>query len=97
MVSSLSITQGLSIWAPFAVAVLLSWLIAEHRPRLSHYYLAVFSTAVLTAILAVRVLICSRRTAWVIAGVVIGLAIGERRILEAAIMTMFWQFRGFAP
>lgn len=85
------------VWGPFVAAALLSWLIGETASSIRPYYELLYFLGALNAILAVRVLRHTGLRPLPILGIVVGLAIGQWRIIEAAAMTLFWSFRGFAP
>lgn len=97
MVRTIGARSQFSIWAPFIAAALLSWVVAETAWSIRPYSLLVGSLAVINIILAVRVLLRTGAKPWAILGVIVGLAVGQLRVIEGAVMILFWSFRGFAP
>lgn len=84
-------------WGPFAVAVLLSWTVAEVAWSIRSYFLLLDLLGILNVILAVRVLMHTGLKLWPTLGVIVGLLIGLRSFIESAVTRFLWSLRGFAP
>jgi hypothetical protein len=85
------------VWGPFAVAVLLSWTVAEVAWSIRPYFLLLDLLGILNVILAVRVLMHTGLKLWPTLGVMVGLLIGLRSFIESAVTRFLWSLRGFAP
>lgn len=95
-----------SVWGPFVVAVLLSWIVGETALSwivaktpwsTSEYYLVLKLLGLLNVILAVRVLVHTGLKFFPILGVLAGLAVGQLRIIERAVALFLWRLGSFAP
>jgi len=82
------------VWGPFAVAVLLSWTVAEVAWSI---FLLLDLLGILNVILAMRVLMHTGLKLWPTLGVIVGLLIGLRSFIESAVTRFLWSLRGFAP
>jgi len=90
-------TISISVWVPFVAAVLISVIVAETTWSLRSYSILMSSLGILNVIFAVRVLRHTGLRLWPILAVIVGLVIGQFRIIEAAAMILLWSLGGFAP
>ena len=97
MVRTMSAKSQFSTWGPFIAAALLSSVVAETTWSIRPYYFLISSLGVVNVILAVRVLRRVGAKPWAVLGVIVGLVIGQLRIIEGAVTILFWAFRGLAP
>lgn len=86
-----------SVWGPFVLAVLLSWIVGETSWPTSTYYLVLNLLGILSVILAGRVLVHTGLKLFPILGVLVGLVLGQLRIIERATALFLWKLGGFAP
>jgi hypothetical protein len=86
-----------ALWVPFVVASLFTLLVYVTSWTLGPYWLVLSMLGILSVGLAIRVLAHTGPEAWAIAGVVVGLIVGQWWALELGAMQLLWGIRGFAP
>ncbi|MDO9166724.1 MAG: hypothetical protein Q7U13_11520 [Rhodoferax sp.] len=91
-------SKNLLVWASFAAASTLSLIVDRSLWWAGQTYWVLLSLlAIASAILAFRVLARTGLKALPIAGVVLGLLIGQWWLIEFCATTALWRIRGFAP
>jgi hypothetical protein len=89
--------KSLRLWGPFVCASLLTFLAYKTFWAAERYYLFLSLLGILSCFFAVMVLKRTGRTWSAVAGVTIGLLIGQWWFVENLILRAFWRFGGFAP
>ena len=90
----------LSLWLAFVAVSLLTFCTRYYAlfyivPQVKFSLLAALGFFCL--ILAILILVFEGLRLWVVAGVLLGLIVGQLWFIELAAMLLFWHFRGFAP
>ena len=94
----MTLKSQLALWAPFAIASLLTSIVYTTLWTIGWYWVLLSLLGVLSGILAARILVHTgppRR--WSVAGVTVGLILGQWWFIEFGAMQIVWSIRGFAP
>ena len=86
-----------ALWSSFVVASLLTLLIYFTSWTIGPYWLVLSVLGFLSVGLAISILARTGPKAWAIAGVAVGLVIGQWWVIEMGVMQLLWGTRGFAP
>ncbi|MDD5333275.1 MAG: hypothetical protein PHS32_05960 [Rhodoferax sp.] len=84
-------------WLCFSVSIAAAWLLAEYGWMLAWRLEGMIALALVTVCFGVWVLINAPRKRNTLPFVAVGLIIGNWRMLEGALMLVFWSINGFAP
>jgi hypothetical protein len=90
-------TIRVAAWASFWLSVAAAWVLGEYGWALESWMTAQIAAGAATATLAIWALANAEYRRGAIAIAIVGIAIGNWRLVEGAAMITFWSTRGFAP
>jgi hypothetical protein len=96
-VQTLDVAKDIKIWAPFALATLLSIAGYKWGYALPGWFAWLTCLAVISLFCGVWAVQHTGIKFWSVAIVVIGLAIGQWWLIESAFAMAAWTINGFAP
>lgn len=85
------------IWAPFAIASALTFLVYRSLWALEWYWTVLSLLGGVCGILAIRILRQTGLHPWPILGVVVGLLVGQWWFIQTMVLQLLWRSNGFAP
>jgi hypothetical protein len=89
--------KHLKIWAPFALATLLTVLTYKRGYALPGWFIWLTCLAVASLLFGILAIRHTGAKVWSVAVVVVGLTIGQWWLIQFCIVMVGWKLNGFAP